>query len=107
QLLTFVCARPARLPRVPYATLFRSHHVLRLWRERRHVDSCPEGRFEPFCEGLADRRDFHLVEHDACPGVEDKFAFSLRHAGGLRDRKSTRLNSSHVKNSYAGFCLKK
>src|SRR5690606_39385174 len=24
-----------------------------------------------------------------------------------RDRKSTRLNSSHVKNSYAAFCLKK
>src|SRR5215475_9791483 len=29
-----------------------------------------------------------------------------RHAGG-RDRKSTRLNSSHVKSSYAVFCLKK
>src|SRR5690606_39376894 len=26
---------------------------------------------------------------------------------GLRDRKSTRLNSSHVKISYAVFCLKK
>src|SRR5207249_11820914 len=26
---------------------------------------------------------------------------------GLRDRKSTRLNSSHVSNSYAVFCLKK
>src|SRR5436309_5603987 len=26
---------------------------------------------------------------------------------GLLDRKSTRLNSSHVKNSYAVFCLKK
>src|SRR5690606_41215549 len=25
----------------------------------------------------------------------------------LRDRKSTRLNSSHVKTSYAVFCLKK
>src|SRR5690606_41563746 len=25
----------------------------------------------------------------------------------IRDRKSTRLNSSHVKISYAGFCLKK
>src|SRR5690606_42140684 len=25
----------------------------------------------------------------------------------LRDRKSTRLNSSHVKSSYAVFCLKK
>src|SRR5690606_39936294 len=26
---------------------------------------------------------------------------------GTQDRKSTRLNSSHVKNSYAVFCLKK
>src|SRR5690606_42058166 len=31
---------------------------------------------------------------------ENSFNFSL-------DRKSTRLNSSHVKNSYAVFCLKK
>src|SRR5690606_39622456 len=30
----------------------------------------------------------------------------LHHRDGL-DRKSTRLNSSHVKNSYAVFCLKK
>src|SRR5436309_15314831 len=30
------------------------------------------------------------------------------HGGGVpRDRKSTRLNSSHVKISYAVFCLKK
>src|SRR5690606_41695395 len=27
--------------------------------------------------------------------------------GGILDRKSTRLNSSHVKISYAVFCLKK
>src|SRR5699024_6957681 len=27
--------------------------------------------------------------------------------GGCIDRKSTRLNSSHVSTSYAGFCLKK
>src|SRR5690606_41248317 len=27
--------------------------------------------------------------------------------GGAQDRKSTRLNSSHVKISYAVFCLKK
>src|SRR5690554_7775122 len=26
--------------------------------------------------------------------------------GGRQDRKSTRLNSSHVRNSYAVFCLK-
>src|SRR6266403_3161208 len=30
-----------------------------------------------------------------------------RPLGGLRDRKSTRLNSSHVEISYAVFCLKK
>src|SRR5690606_26384365 len=31
----------------------------------------------------------------------------VRFIGGLLDRKSTRLNSSHVKISYAVFCLKK
>src|SRR5699024_12458058 len=30
-----------------------------------------------------------------------------RPTGGSRDRKSTRLNSSHVSISYAVFCLKK
>src|SRR5947209_15117895 len=30
-----------------------------------------------------------------------------RDAGGLGDRKSTRLNSSHANISYAVFCLKK
>src|SRR5690606_41969757 len=30
-----------------------------------------------------------------------------QHFGRLEDRKSTRLNSSHVKISYAVFCLKK
>src|SRR5436309_6992938 len=32
---------------------------------------------------------------------------SKRSAKSFRDRKSTRLNSSHVKISYAVFCLKK
>src|SRR3712207_7859741 len=31
----------------------------------------------------------------------------LRRGGGPRDRKSTRLNSSHANISYAVFCLKK
>src|SRR5690606_41231765 len=31
----------------------------------------------------------------------------LEHVEDLQDRKSTRLNSSHVKISYAVFCLKK
>src|SRR5690606_41806378 len=32
---------------------------------------------------------------------------AARRGASLRDRKSTRLNSSHVKISYAVFCLKK
>src|SRR5690606_42028236 len=57
----------------------------------------------------------HAMGSDGVPGV------SLQEAGkavafywggamvgrAIGDRKSTRLNSSHVKNSYAVFCLKK
>src|SRR5436309_4297602 len=54
----------------------------------------------------------HDVEQDQVGLVQLDAAESL--AAGLRlddlvalDRKSTRLNSSHVKTSYAVFCLKK
>src|SRR5256886_12685059 len=39
-------------------------------------------------------------------GLEEGDAHVIRNAGG-RDRKSTRLNSSHSQISYAVFCLKK
>src|SRR5690606_41655527 len=50
-----------------------------------------------------------------CPSLKrDGYKACRTHAvlcrsaeGGRRDRKSTRLNSSHVKISYAVFCLKK
>src|SRR2546430_6278862 len=73
--------RPPRSTLFPYTTLFRSyqgHAVRRL---------LPRGRLER--ERLQDGRDFRLQG---------------RHA---RDRKSTRLNSSHSQISYAVFCLKK
>src|SRR3989442_9917866 len=38
--------------------------------------------------------------------VPKKFCRTV-HTGMIRDRKSTRLNSSHVRISYAVFCLKK
>src|SRR5439155_2753501 len=41
---------------------------------------------------------------DTDPGSDDALALMLAEA---RDRKSTRLNSSHVAISYAVFCLKK
>src|SRR5207302_10682084 len=45
----------------------------------------------------------HLQYGDALP-IGGKFPDRV---SAVRDRKSTRLNSSHVKISYAVFCLKK
>src|SRR5205807_8534267 len=41
------------------------------------------------------------------PGAEDPARDHRDRAAELRDRKSTRLNSSHLVISYAVFCLKK
>src|SRR6266480_7186536 len=53
----------------------------------------------------------------ADPGLRDLSAFRVKRRykagsgepgrGALKDRKSTRLNSSHMSISYAVFCLKK
>src|SRR5690606_41955070 len=48
-----------------------------------------------------------LIEMLAIRPFSDKVAIRHDHDRGKRDRKSTRLNSSHVKISYAVFCLKK
>src|SRR5690606_40450966 len=47
---------------------------------------------------------YRLLEHDATPAAPVRW-WDVSFAD--RDRKSTRLNSSHVKISYAVFCLKK
>src|SRR5207253_4867338 len=46
-------------------------------------------------------------EHATPCGSEDPVSPSARPAERFRDRKSTRLNSSHVAISYAVVCLKK
>src|SRR5690606_41272632 len=56
----------------------------------------------------AGRRDLRkVVLHAAqCVALADHLIDGVvRVIGGSEDRKSTRLNSSHVKISYAGFCL--
>src|SRR2546426_7315311 len=57
---------------------------------------------------LPDRQQRGLSE-TARPGQPASRAFPGRGAAGVsrRDRKSTRLNSSHLVISYAVFCLKK
>src|SRR3712207_9077269 len=79
--------RPPRSTLFPYTTLFRSR-AFRRARSRGH----PASLGRPDGPGTAPQR---LARRD-----------HLRR-GALRDRKSTRLNSSHANISYAVFCLKK
>src|SRR5690554_7162252 len=51
----------------------------------------------------------HVVGHDQHTGQEDcatDEADEVSRVRGFQDRKSTCLNSSHVRTSYAVFCLK-
>src|SRR5690606_39302727 len=65
--------------------------------------------------GVANRAQANRVaENFHCPRAWEAGAPGNRHGGGgdrrtawFGDRKSTRLNSSPVKTSYAVFCLKK
>src|SRR2546426_1621091 len=79
--------RPPRSTLFPYTTLFRS---LAADRERRLPRAADDGHAELPPESL------ELVLRRRTVGV-----------GGGEDRKSTRLNSSHLVISYAVFCLKK
>src|SRR2546426_6603771 len=82
--------RPPRSTLFPYTTLFRSRHPKRRLdlvehEHRAYARRLRTHRLEPFAGGL---------EHDH--RLDDD-----------QDRKSTRLNSSHLVISYAVFCLKK
>src|SRR6266513_4282619 len=67
-----------------------------------------------FFHDTATTEIYTLSLHDALPispcttrHVADGQPLGVDAEGSERDRKSTRLNSSHVSSSYAGFCLKK
>src|SRR2546422_4679093 len=70
--------RPPRSTLFPYTTLFRSHGL-----------GSNLTRWSEFVANTSLRADWDILRPD------------------LRDRKSTRLNSSHGYISYAVFCLKK
>src|SRR5699024_12495885 len=71
--------RPPTPTLFPYTTLFRSH---------RPLQQLP-------------------VHHVQLPGGAGLVQYQQVRRAGQGDRKSTRLNSSHVSISYAVFCLKK
>src|SRR5438874_7412727 len=91
--------RPPRSTLFPYTTLFRSFnfHVPTPW----------------YCSDADGNIAYYLVLYlDAsghARGYVDGWSYNYNGGGPFctGDRKSTRLNSSHVEISYAVFCLKK
>src|SRR5256885_11348967 len=73
--------RPPRSTLFPYTTLFRSHGIARLQKLP------PQKQHDHHCQQEVNSGEDHEWHH--------------------QDRKSTRLNSSHLVISYAVFCLKK
>src|SRR5258708_39116553 len=88
--------RPPRSTLFPYTTLFRSPHALFV-----------VTRFIRLVAPLGLRQSLLLAQPVAIlRRREPRHAIDRAIVGG-RDRKSTRLNSSHQIISYAVFCLKK
>src|SRR5690606_42059489 len=95
--------RPQRSTLFPYTTLFRSHRWRRIDDGRRGPErGVPAPRGEG---GHAGGIRGPLRREPR--GVRPIRVRGRAAQGRDRDRKSTRLNSSHVKISYAVFCLKK
>src|SRR5690606_42087192 len=87
----------------PYTTLFRSPHET----YRQTVPPAPDRcrSTAVICPRCQRRSQCHRSVRRHCHGGADWPRSIGRYH--LADRKSTRLNSSHVKISYAVFCLKK
>src|SRR3712207_8110997 len=99
--------RPPRSTRFPYTTLFRSL-LGPVLDDGGDAGRCPREELPPVLGDAEGRRDQRLrrrgAQADDDLGLEDG---ELRlQPGPARDRKSTRLNSSHANISYAVFCLK-
>src|SRR5690606_40454859 len=98
--------RPPRSTLFPYTTLFRSERdaLVPLLRARDDAD------FElpvVACPGWTVRGVLAHCSSALSRVLEGRFEEGVFSPDSNEDRKSTRLNSSHVKISYAVFCLKK
>src|SRR2546426_7962568 len=85
--------RPPRSTLFPYTTLFRSYEMV--------------NREDPLHRQVPDVRSVDLIERTMTVAAETAVVCGPIARLGIQDRKSTRLNSSHLVISYAVFCLKK
>src|SRR5687768_17846700 len=96
--------RPPTSTLFPYTTLFRSHVAVQ------HYEIAILPACNPVGEACAARVPDNLtgfVDDDVSPESIVRAYMKQHQRERRRDRKSTRLNSSHGYISYAVFCLKK
>src|SRR3712207_7448427 len=93
--------RPPRSTLFPYTTLFRSKTA--------YIE--PGSPWENgYCESFNSKLRDELLKGEIFYTLKEAQIVIEswgRHYNTIRDRKSTRLNSSHANISYAVFCLKK
>src|SRR4051812_49752069 len=98
--------RPPRSTLFPYTTLFRSEAA----RQGDMGQGVPRRQHQMLGPGDAARDDVALggLAEALLEGVREVAGAEADRRGDVaEDRKSTRLNSSHMSISYAVFCLKK
>src|SRR5690606_41647206 len=100
----FLRRPPPPAPRFPYTTLFRSDQAGVQHGAKQVVFGGMDGPVSDKTPDFAKALD---VDHARDGEVMLAYLMNGRDLPFLKDRKSTRLNSSHVKISYAVFCLKK
>src|SRR5690606_40273577 len=88
---------------IPYTTLFRSAQARACAEAGVYLISPFVGRIYDWYQAKQPSADYDVEQDPGVKSVRDIYEYYKQH----RDRKSTRLNSSHVKISYAVFCLKK
>src|SRR3712207_8649052 len=85
--------RPPRSTLFPYTTLFRSQ----------------QDKLNDLTDVGPETKNLHISSKKTAGQREELVKSFIQHSPALltKDRKSTRLNSSHANISYAVFCLKK
>src|SRR3712207_8209085 len=98
--------RPPRSTLVPYTTLFRSG--VRAAAPGASITAVVNTGDDVTMHGLRICPDLDTVMYTLGGGIDEERGWGRAgESWTVKDRKSTRLNSSHANISYAVFCLKK
>src|SRR5690242_20987445 len=91
--------RPPRSTLFPYTTLFRSYDVI--------LELAQSGKIPCEVREISEAEVRAADEIWLTSSTREVLAITTLDGKPIGDRKSTRLNSSHMSISYAVFCLKK